>query len=59
MILKEDKFNHLCKEYYGRLIDVTVRNDKTIHCKKCGKVLLNTQVNPNMLKKIKKENRKN
>jgi hypothetical protein len=47
---------HDCKFYYGIIKDVTLRkSSKSIHCRRCGDKLLDEQVEPSMLRKIKKE----
>jgi len=44
---------HSCEFYYGKIGDVTVRHeDLSIHCRRCGVALLDSQVLPSMLAKI-------
>ena len=49
---------HECKYYTGKISDVTLRNDGTIHCKKCGEQLKDSQVEATMLAFIKNKLRR-
>ncbi len=44
---------HECKYFKGKISDVTLRRERTVHCKKCGEELKDSQVEPNMLNLIK------
>ena len=44
---------HECKYFKGKISDVTLRRERTIHCKKCGEELKDSQVEPKMLAFIK------
>ena len=46
---------HECEFYKGKIEDVTVRRygRLSIYCRRCGLELLDKEVNPKMLKKIK------
>jgi len=46
---------HTCEFYSGKIGDVTFRkNTNTIHCRRCGGKLLDSQVEEKTLKKIRK-----
>ncbi len=47
---------HICRFYKGKIKDVTIRKlYKSIHCKKCGKELQDSQVDPYTLGLVKKK----
>lgn len=43
---------HECEFYRGKISDVTIRN-KNIHCRRCGKMLEHSKVDPKTLKELK------
>jgi len=58
---KNLKTIHECEYYRGKISDVTLRRGDgffSIHCKKCGEKLEESQVEPKMLKRIKNERNK-
>ena len=55
---KDLKTIHECEYYIGRISDVTVRSSDgvlSIHCRRCGGKLDESQVNNKMLRLIKKK----
>ena len=44
---------HLCAYYAGRIKDVVFRpSDKTIYCRRCGKQLSESEIDPKTFKEI-------